>query len=107
MMVLAGYAMLPLIFGTILSTSIIYTTETTVLTIDPSENLKMLQDIQKTTPYLIATFINSVAWIWSLIIISHGLAIHQKLSKKTSVIIVAIPPILLLGLSQLIKYGLG
>jgi hypothetical protein len=102
MMVLIGYAMLPLIFGTILSTLIIYTTGPNILSINPYENQQILKEVQSSTPYIASTLINYMAWIWSLLIISFGVQIHQKLSKEKALIIVAIPLVIYLGLTQLI-----
>lgn len=107
MMVLLGYAMIPLIFSTILSMFIVYTTVPTILSVNPSESQKMLEEVQSSTPYIASTLINYIAWIWSLLIISFGLQIHQKLSKEKALIIVTVPLGLWLVLSQLVKYGLG
>jgi hypothetical protein len=102
MMVLVGYAMLPLIFSAILSTLIIYSTGSNIVNVNPSNSQEMFEEIQRSTPYIASKFISYMAWIWSFLIISFGLQFHQKLSRKNALITVAVPFGLWLGLSQLI-----
>ncbi|NJD53615.1 MAG: YIP1 family protein [Candidatus Methanoperedens sp.] len=101
MMVLVGYAMLPLTFSAILSTLIIYSTGSNIVNVNPFNSQQMLEEIQNSTPYVASEFISYIAWIWSFLIISFGIQLHQKLSKKSALITVAIPLGLWLGLSLL------
>lgn len=101
MMVLVGYAMLPLTFSAILSTLIIYSTGSNIVNVNPFNSQQMLEEVQNSTPYVASKFISYIAWIWSFLIISFGLQLHQKLSKKSALITVAVPLGLWLGLSLL------
>jgi len=99
MMVLVGFAMLPLIFSGIISTVIVSTAEPSTVTIslaNPSAAQQAVRDIQSRPPYLASTIINSMAWIWSLAIIYLGLKTYQNLSQEKALIAVAIPLVIML-----------
>ncbi len=99
MIVLVGFAMLPLIFGSIISALIISTAGASTVTIsleNPLTTQQAIRDLQNRTPFLVSTIINSVAWIWSLAIIYLGLQTIQKLSKGKALITIAIPLFLIL-----------
>ncbi len=105
MMVLIGFAMLPLIFSSIISAVLISTAETSTVTIslgDPSASENIIRGIQSSMPYLASTIINSITWAWCLGIIYIGLQSCQKLSKGKASAVVAIP----LALMLIITYGL-
>lgn len=105
MMVLIGFAMLPLIFSGIISAVLISTAQTSTVTIslaDPSTSQPLIREIQSSMPYLVSTIINSITWAWCLGIIYIGLQSCQRLSKGKALAVVAIP----LALMLIMTYGL-
>jgi hypothetical protein len=94
MVVLVGFAMLPLLLDNIINIFIFLKAQTNTLTIsqiDSSANQQIFRDIQSKTTYLVSNIINFIAWVWSLAIIFLELKTYQKLSQGKALITVAIP----------------
>ncbi len=105
MMVLTGFAMLPLIFSSIIGAALISTAQTSTVTIslaNPSASQNVIRAIQSSMPYLVSTIINSITWAWCMGIIYLGLQSCQRLSKGKALAVVAIP----IALMLIMTYGL-
>jgi hypothetical protein len=99
MMVLVGFAMLPLILNNIISMLIFSRMEMMSLTIsqtNPSETQQAINDLHSRTPYLFSEITNFIIWVWTLAIIYLEVRIYQKLSRVGSLIAIAIPFVFIL-----------